>query len=83
MGVGQNAKNSGLWIHFRKSHLMGIVSVWGLVITSSEKPREIIGSYTHGVSTCTNITAEKGEFFQGSICKFGNKWPMSGGLLNE
>ena len=48
MGVLQNAKNSRLWIHFRKSHLMGLVSVWGLVSTSSEKLREQEGPYTHG-----------------------------------
>ncbi len=24
----------------------------------------------------SHITAEKGRFLQGSICKFGNKWPI-------
>ncbi len=33
---------------------MGSVSVWGLVTTSSEKPREIIGSSTHGGRACTS-----------------------------
>ena len=41
------AENSGLRIHFRKNHLMGIVSVCGLVTTSSDKLREQLGLYTY------------------------------------
>ena len=39
--------------HFWKGHLIGIVSVWGLETTSSEKPRKQMGSYTQWVSSCT------------------------------